>query len=368
MNDLEPTLRHIANRVEVPQPAYERMLRRRDAVQLRQRLAAGVVGVMVFAAIAAIIVPATRSRVPAPPAGQADPRPQSVGFIGLPPQGAEASSPERGELVLYVNGGPLAWTRVWVYEDGRLIWHHYGDVPWGANGSVSGFLERRLTPTAVDVLVAAFESTGLFTGDVSLTTRRDRPCGCSRYVELLVDGRLIEVSWSDWGYAYLDGEPGSGLLPGLQLASREQADALEHLESLLTVPPASWLPQEFYVSERTEAYVAPWTTTCFGVVPGGEDIDDPAEAFPRSAREIFGTGITPPPSGMGGFPAPDDDVDEEHCVALPTDEARRMASSLDVAGFIERDTTWTLTYAKDGITVSFLPILPHWTTACTSCG
>ena len=77
------------------------------------------------------------------------------GFVGLPPEEATPSTPERGELVIAWNArsatlatghcwGPLV--RVWVYADGRVIWDRRGGrIPEGANELTSGFLEQRLT-------------------------------------------------------------------------------------------------------------------------------------------------------------------------------------------------------------------------------
>ena len=45
-------------------------------------------------------------------------------FLGLPPLGAAASGPERGDLELSFGGRipDRGFDRVWVYADGRLIW------------------------------------------------------------------------------------------------------------------------------------------------------------------------------------------------------------------------------------------------------
>ena len=69
------------------------------------------------------------------------------GFLGLPPEGATASSPENGELVVHYLGrsathakgrfvAPLV--QVWVYADGRMLWSEESSgssrpVPEGAN-------------------------------------------------------------------------------------------------------------------------------------------------------------------------------------------------------------------------------------------
>jgi Tol biopolymer transport system component len=49
------TLERIARRIPIPEPAYERMLRRRDRKRRNQRIAAGVVGIGVFVAAVWIV-------------------------------------------------------------------------------------------------------------------------------------------------------------------------------------------------------------------------------------------------------------------------------------------------------------------------
>src|SRR4029453_3604271 len=56
-NNPAPTLERIARRIPVPQPASERLLRRRDRQRRNQRIASGVVGIAVF--VAAILVVTT---------------------------------------------------------------------------------------------------------------------------------------------------------------------------------------------------------------------------------------------------------------------------------------------------------------------
>ena len=116
-----------------------------------QRVAAGVVGLAVF--VGAVWLVATGGpfgRGPAPtPTPTGSPAPtehpaiapfaepgssERVGFIGLPPEGATPSAPERGELVLRYFGRRYAhWYQVWVYADGRLIWQREGSLLEGAN-------------------------------------------------------------------------------------------------------------------------------------------------------------------------------------------------------------------------------------------
>ena len=114
------TLERIARRVAVPEPAYERMLHRRDHNRRSQRIWAGAVGIAVFAAAVWIVTTAggfDRARTPAAPQPTVPSPSTRVGFIGVPPQGATPSTPERGELVVSYWTSPF---RMWVFADGRV--------------------------------------------------------------------------------------------------------------------------------------------------------------------------------------------------------------------------------------------------------
>jgi hypothetical protein len=77
-----------------------------------------------------------------------------VGFVGLPPEGATPSRPRDGEVVLSYFGQRFThWYEVWVYADGRMIWQREGDLREGANEYATGFLEQRLTPRGVALLM-----------------------------------------------------------------------------------------------------------------------------------------------------------------------------------------------------------------------
>jgi hypothetical protein len=76
-----------------------------------------------------------------------------AGFIGLPPEGATPSTPERGALVdeYHVAQGAYRFAgRARLYADGRLIWRMY--LPPGGWSSSTGWLEQRLTPAGVELV------------------------------------------------------------------------------------------------------------------------------------------------------------------------------------------------------------------------
>ena len=81
-----------------------------------------------------------------------------VGFIGLPPKGAQPSTPPRGRLVAFWwASAPGDWGkgRFWLFADGRLISLREADIPEGANPRSTGFLEQRITPEGVGILRSA---------------------------------------------------------------------------------------------------------------------------------------------------------------------------------------------------------------------
>jgi hypothetical protein len=156
----------------MPEPAWDRLVGRRDRKRRNQRIAAGVVGIAVFVAAVWIVTNGLsfdRTQTPAAP-GPAETGPtetgptvtgpvtghtgdpSSVGFAGLPPKGATPSEPLRGELVMSDSGGH-PWYAVNVYADGRLIWSrqvHVDGFGWGP--LVSRWIEQRLTPEGVELL------------------------------------------------------------------------------------------------------------------------------------------------------------------------------------------------------------------------
>src|SRR3990172_337208 len=111
MSDLRSTLERGVGSATPPPDGFERMLRRRDRKQRNQRVTAGVVGIAVFVAAVWIVTtggPFDRTLTPAttePTGPTGPPHPTGVGLLGLPPEGATASTPERGELVLGVGFG-----------------------------------------------------------------------------------------------------------------------------------------------------------------------------------------------------------------------------------------------------------------------
>jgi hypothetical protein len=182
MSDPRSLLERESRRFAQPDGAFERLVQRRDRKRRNQRIAAGVVGIAVFVAAIWIVtsggsldhsetsvVPGGSGSEPAEtgptetgptetgptvtgPGTGSTRNPSSVGFGGLPPEGATPSKPLRGELVMKDSGfGPLHYVNL--YADGRLIWTRRVEIPGVSGGPiVTRWIEQRLTPEGVELL------------------------------------------------------------------------------------------------------------------------------------------------------------------------------------------------------------------------
>jgi hypothetical protein len=127
---------------------YDALLRRRDRKRRNQRITAGVVGIAVFVAAVWIVTSGgvfDRSETPAVP-GPAETGPTvapDAGWdgLGVPPEGVALSTPAEGQLISQFAEFHVGF--VFVYADGRVIWH-----PDLAEGP----FERRLTPEGVELV------------------------------------------------------------------------------------------------------------------------------------------------------------------------------------------------------------------------
>lgn len=177
MTDYRSVLERAGSHAPSPDLDLERILRRRDRKRRNQRVAAGVVGLAVFVAVVLILGTVGLSDRTRGPAGDRESgstetgpaetgptvtgpiirntgNPSSVGFGGLPPEGATPSEPLRGALVMKDSGNSLGhWYAVNVYADGRLIWSRDVKVPGVSAGViVPRWIEQRLTPEGVELL------------------------------------------------------------------------------------------------------------------------------------------------------------------------------------------------------------------------
>jgi hypothetical protein len=306
---------------------------------------------------------------------------RSVGFIGLPPQGAKPSAPgssgasptaaESGELVLFYWGraagnsdyglGGAGKSRIWVYADGRLIFLREASIPEGANRLSTGFLEQRLTHEGVELLRSETLSTGLLGDDEVAPGSQPVPFGMLIAVR---DGdRLVRVS---------------------------RVSELERLVARVT-DPASWLPASAWADREISAYVPSRYAVCFGKGLPPQPIDPSRlwSALPARAASLLRAKEW---SKQAPYEAPYDVLRREpkvrgderppgglYCSDATTEEARALAEALRDGGLEQGgpafDRAFQLSYTFDvpGSTgekagISFEPYLPHGEWICSPCG
>ena len=151
-----------------------------------------------------------------------------VGFIGLPPTGAQPSTPLPAEAVLDIEGcgarpaGVVEGmsSKLVVYADGRLVWRQDADLAQGANPLSTGLLEQRLTDEGVELMRSELLASG------PLGTH-DEECVAGGY----------------HGHFY-EGSAGLGFLDTAKNTSRGLADPWSWL------PDSAWEDREITPSSR----------------------------------------------------------------------------------------------------------------------
>ena len=165
-NSSNETLERIARRIPVPEPAHERMLRRRDRRRRNPRIAAGVVGLALFVATVPAVGTLGLSDGTQGPAGGAETGPTATGpaetgpttsgpygfdpdadYVGLPPEGSRPGGAEASELIAETHAIFIGW--VYVFEDGRVISASLGTP---SSSEPAGIREQRLTPEGVELV------------------------------------------------------------------------------------------------------------------------------------------------------------------------------------------------------------------------
>jgi hypothetical protein len=329
MSDLRTIMERGVGGATPPPDGFERMLRRRDRKRLSQRITAGVVGVVVFAAAIWVVTtggPFDRTLTPGGGEIVTEPTDRDAtiplgaagaGLIGLPPEGATPSTPTRGELVLRFGSthGPSDLERfnASVYANGRLIWTRLTEP-------MPGLIEQRLTPEGVELIRSAFLSTGLFDHDRKLAAAHGLEHGV---IQIRVGDRLVTVSWGDWSDPDTSTEPKEWPTP-------EEADALQRLDVQIE-DPASWLPAGAWADREMKPYIPTRYDVCIDAA--GVELDQLLASLPQEAEDLFRSWdrtLEVIPQRIG----PDLNI---WCSDVTTEDARTLAAIFDEADLGRRD-------------------------------
>jgi hypothetical protein len=260
-------------------------------------------------------------------------------FVGLPPEGAAPSSPEKGELVLSFAGRVSSlggdFHRMWLYADGRLIWKSNlegGSAGWklrfGASEPTTAVIEQRLSPEGVELLRSAAIAAGLHDFEPfdlgEDPTDWGRPGVLWGGLVMRDGGRLVQSNWSD------------PALPGL-----------------LAVP-GSWLPAGAWEDQRIGAYVPSRHAVC--LEPSGliHALSDPTREL------ILSNAIRIAPARNS------EDLRCPYRVAI--EDARAIVATLDDAGLERRPfLRYHIPFGLNQGWIEILPVVPNGDVVC-DCG
>lgn len=331
MIDVDQLVREALRRHESDVPSPDPIEVRPVAIRARRRqvrntIGAGLlaVGLLLGAAggVSAILRadggrPATKPTPTLPPT----PVPTDAGLtpVVFPPESAEPSTPGIGRLVVgfYAEDevqptrdySQIEVTRIYVYEDGRVIWGTFPCDDPGPDCTLSKVLpddpdapntdwvEQRLTAEAVETLREELLATGLFDDELFVDVS---DADVTDYVGIDVRNgdRLV----------HFEGQPqqplASPLLP-------RQIPELEHAFEILSDLEA-WLPKDAWEDEEIKPYIA--RTYSFFFRPG------------------------PPPPRPSDLPSPADELlgpflrGETECMSVSSAQARAIAEGFERAG------------------------------------
>ena len=247
-------VQHAIERLTPPEPTFERLLRRRDRKNRNRRIAAAAVAIAVLLVPVLVWAEEWSDRITTPADGSTGASlPTVQGIRGLPPKGATPSMPARGENVLHFwfghTPGDAGRFSLYLYADGRVIVQR---LEGGPEVSSHGYLEQRLTPEGVDLVLAEVLSTGLLDRDGALEGAQHG----LEYGGIVVRSgdRPVQLVW---GAA--DFEEGSA--PAALAPTPEQVSAIEGLDSRLEY--LSWLPASAWEDPDVKAFVASRYSACF---------------------------------------------------------------------------------------------------------
>jgi len=280
VNDRLTTLLHDqADRLDVHPPGAAQVRRaalHKRAVRRRKAAGLAVVTVVIIAVFVVVdpLVGARRTHVPvAPPA-------HSTRFAGLPSAATPASVPAEGRLVLNIS--PESGSTWNVYADGRIIWQRWsslgaGDplvIPTGADPSQTTYVQQRLTPQGVQLLVSRILATGravgLFDKSMALGNEAFEEDGIAAWYQVCNNGHLNHAQVLPPSYL---GNP-------RRLETPAQRRALAQITNLVD-DPSSLLPASAWADRTIRPYVPSQYLLVFD-----RHAPDPSK-LPSPAKEVL---------------------------------------------------------------------------------
>lgn len=322
MIDEREIVQHAVDGLAPPEPSFERLVRRRERKNRNRRIAAGV------AAIAVLIVPVVLvtsgghpDPIPSPAAeSTSSSQPAVEGIVGLPPEGATPSSPARGQQVLHFSfghtSGDAGRFSLYLYADGRVIVQR---IEGGPEVSSHGYLEQRLTPEGVDLVLAEVLSTGLLDRDRAL----EGSLGGlnSGGIAVRLDGRLTQLVWGATDFEEEN-------KPAATAPTLDEVRALEALDTRLE-DLTSWLPASAWEDPEVKPFVASRFSACYFYTGPDKDLG-----------RLGVLDLLPPPAGDMIRPL---DVTQSYpngyrqsrpfwCSVMSTEQARQLVAVLPEAG------------------------------------
>lgn len=297
MGNYREVLERVGDRVPMPEPAFDRITRRRQRRERSQRRAAAALGIGITLVMLFALVTVVDRADPEPggtpsPATVADKTPADL----LPAPGTEPTIGGVGRLLFWYRSGSGNTTQfLFLYEDGRLVTN---PGPYDADLDTR-WVERRLTSDGVRLMLDAVAAADLpASGDVVVSGSR----GWRQYSSVPGWERVV-----GWGPRSWISHPDIVADPGAVASFVHLGEQLDD--------PSDWLPGSAW--ERAQPL--PFAPAMYLVTVEPLDERPASDEWLSSQRDLD---ELPIPAGVQ-LPS------VRGCVAIDLEAARSLASALD---------------------------------------